>query len=133
MQGFISYSHEDYDDFKSLETHLRQITAGAGFHFWCDERISIGYDWHARILNEIGKSTAFLVLASPREAASGLRLQRFGQPSTRARTPPWGTRRAPQRIAQPIKAEHRSLRNPTTNSNVPRYFLTALSFPRLGK
>jgi hypothetical protein len=65
MQGFISYSHKDYGDFKLLQTHLRQITFSAGFHFCCDQRIPAGYDWHARILNEIGKSTVFLVLASP--------------------------------------------------------------------
>jgi len=65
MQGFISYSHEDYEDFKLLQMHLRQITLGTRFHFWCDERIRAGYDWHASILNEARKSAVFLVLASP--------------------------------------------------------------------
>jgi hypothetical protein len=47
MQAFVSYSHDDYSDFKILQRHLRQIELGTGFHFWCDERMEAGYDWDA--------------------------------------------------------------------------------------
>lgn len=64
MRGFISYAHDDYDDFKILEEHLKQIELGTGFSFWCDERINAGYDWDAAIIDEIHKAKVFLLLAS---------------------------------------------------------------------
>ena len=65
MQGFISYAHDDYADFKRLQLHLKSIEVGTRFHFWCDERLKAGYDWHATILSEVRKSSVFLFLASP--------------------------------------------------------------------
>jgi formylglycine-generating enzyme required for sulfatase activity len=65
MQGFVSYSHDDYGDFKILAKHLKQIELGTGFDFWCDERIDAGYDWDATILDRIRTSCVFLLLASP--------------------------------------------------------------------
>jgi formylglycine-generating enzyme required for sulfatase activity len=65
MQGFISYSHDDYDHFKELQRHLKQIELGTGFDFWCDERINAGYDWDESILTTIRTSRVFLLLASP--------------------------------------------------------------------
>jgi formylglycine-generating enzyme required for sulfatase activity len=65
MQAFVSYSHDDYSDFKILQKQLRQIELGTGFHFWCDERIEAGYDWDAAILDQIRASSVFLLLASP--------------------------------------------------------------------
>jgi formylglycine-generating enzyme required for sulfatase activity len=65
MQGFVSYAHDDYDDFKLLQKHLKQIELGTGFDFWCDERIDAGYDWDAGILDRIRTSCVFLLLASP--------------------------------------------------------------------
>ena len=65
MQGFVSYSHDDFGDFKILQKHLKQIELGTGFDFWCDERIDAGYDWDASILDRIRMSRVFLLLASP--------------------------------------------------------------------
>jgi formylglycine-generating enzyme required for sulfatase activity len=65
MQGFVSYSHDDFGDFKILQKHLKQIELGTGFDFWCDERIDAGYDWDANILDRIRTSCVFLLLASP--------------------------------------------------------------------
>jgi hypothetical protein len=65
MQGFVSYSHDDYGDFKILQKHLKQVELGTGFDFWCDERIDAGYVWDAAIRERIRMSQVFLLLASP--------------------------------------------------------------------
>jgi hypothetical protein len=70
MQGFISYSHHDYNDFKAFQRDLASLEHGTGLKFWSDERLIAGYNWHHEILGEIGRSQVFLMLVSPAYFAS---------------------------------------------------------------
>jgi hypothetical protein len=70
MNGFISYSHDDFDMFEEFLVHVRSIERALGMTFWSDLRISPGYYWNAAIENAINRATVFVLLTSPDFIAS---------------------------------------------------------------
>ncbi len=70
MNGFISYSHEDYRFFSELRTHLRAVERECSLHFWADNRIKAGYDWTVEIANAVNAADVCLLLVSPQFIAS---------------------------------------------------------------
>ena len=76
MQGFISYSHDDYAEFCVLKRHLKQLEIGSGFQFWCDERINAGYAWDSAINEAIAQSKVFILLISPNYFSSEYIMER---------------------------------------------------------
>jgi hypothetical protein len=65
MNGFISYSHDDYGVLGTLKTHLRAVERAFDVRFWSDSRISAGYHWDAAIRREIDAAEVFVLLVSP--------------------------------------------------------------------
>jgi len=70
MQGFISYSHENYDECVRLHTHLKALKAEHGIEFWWDDRIRAGDHWSEAIAKAIDASDLFILAASPDFIAS---------------------------------------------------------------
>lgn len=70
MNGFISYSHQDYLVFNEFKIHLKAVERECGLHFWADERIAAGYDWTAEIANAIAAAEVCLLLVSAEFIAS---------------------------------------------------------------
>jgi hypothetical protein len=70
MNGFVSYSHDDFQAFKAFQTHLRAVERAFGISFWSDQRIDAGYHWNSAIQNKIETSDVFVLLVSPDFIAS---------------------------------------------------------------
>src|SRR6266851_5631763 len=70
MNGFISYSHIDYQDFRAFKRHLRAVERAFDIDFWSDSRINAGYHWDAAIRREIDRAEVFVLLLSPGFIAS---------------------------------------------------------------
>jgi hypothetical protein len=70
MNGFISYSHDDFDMFEEFLVHAKSIERSLGVTFWSDPRISPGYYWNATIENAINIADVFILLTSPDFIAS---------------------------------------------------------------
>jgi hypothetical protein len=70
MQGFISYSHQDFRMFAQFRSHLAAVERGFSIEFWADQRIHAGYDWNTSIEHAIERSSVFILLASPDFIAS---------------------------------------------------------------
>jgi hypothetical protein len=70
MKGFISYSHDDFDVFGRVKSHLVAIERAFDIRFWYDKRINAGYHWNAAILREIEAADVFVLLISPAFIAS---------------------------------------------------------------
>lgn len=65
VQGFISYSHEDYQDCLRLLTHLKAMEREHGISFWWDRRIAAGDCWSEEIARAINRADIFVLLTSP--------------------------------------------------------------------
>lgn len=66
MNGFVSYSHEDYDFFCELRTHLRALERQFDMKIWSDQRINAGHVWTEAINEAIKKTDVALLLLSPK-------------------------------------------------------------------
>lgn len=65
MQGFISYSHQDYDEFKRFKGHLTSVERAFGVSFWSDERLNAGDYWSEQISQKILEANIHILLLSP--------------------------------------------------------------------
>jgi hypothetical protein len=70
MNGFISYSHDDYRVFGTFKIHLKDVERAFGVRFWSDDRINAGYHWDPAILREIEAADICVLLVSPAFIAS---------------------------------------------------------------
>ncbi|MCK1362285.1 toll/interleukin-1 receptor domain-containing protein [Bradyrhizobium sp. 199] len=70
MNGFISYSHVDYQLMEQFRTHARAIERAFSFQLWADRRIAAGYYWDEQIARAIACSDVFVLLISPGFIAS---------------------------------------------------------------
>jgi TIR domain len=66
MDGFISYAHDDYRQFRELQSHLKAIERELGVCFWADHRIRAGYDWTVAIEKAVESASIFLLLLTPK-------------------------------------------------------------------
>ena len=64
MDGFVSYSHDDYEDLKGFRPHLVAIERAFEVVFWCDDRLTAGYVWKKEILDYIERAQIFIILTS---------------------------------------------------------------------
>jgi hypothetical protein len=71
MNGFISYSHNDYGVFGTFKTHLRAVELAFDVTFWSDTRNHAGYRWDATIRRKIDAAEVFVLLVSSAFIASG--------------------------------------------------------------
>jgi hypothetical protein len=65
MNGFISYSHDDYGMFGRFKAHLRAVERAFDVRFWSDDRMKAGYHSDAAIRREIDAAEVFVLLVSP--------------------------------------------------------------------
>jgi hypothetical protein len=70
MNGFISYSHEDYRMFREFKIHLSAVERAFAIDFWADTRIRAGYHWSTAIEAAINAADVFVLLATPGFIAS---------------------------------------------------------------
>lgn len=70
MDGFVSYSHDDYQAFTAFQPHLCAVERAYGLTFWADQRIAAGYDWNSAIQDRIAAADVFVLLLSPAFIAS---------------------------------------------------------------
>jgi TIR domain len=63
-QVFVSYSHQDKEWLKRLETHLRPLVRDGRVDLWADTRISAGDRWHDEIAAAISRAKAAVLLVS---------------------------------------------------------------------
>lgn len=70
MDGFVSYSHDDYAAFTTFQRHLRAVERAFDIKFWSDQRIDAGYHWNSTIQQRIKTSEVFVLLVSPGFIAS---------------------------------------------------------------
>ncbi|MFQ3455971.1 toll/interleukin-1 receptor domain-containing protein [Bradyrhizobium sp. UFLA01-814] len=70
MNGFVSYSHDDYGSFQVFQTHLRSIERAFSASFWADKRIHAGAHWNKTIQDAIDAASVFILLLSPGFIAS---------------------------------------------------------------
>src|SRR5690242_18757188 len=69
-QCFLSYAHDDHGLFGEFRDNLAPLEDALGLRFWHDDRIHGGYKWHESITQEIGQSSSFILLFSPKYVAS---------------------------------------------------------------
>lgn len=65
MNGFISYSHDDFEVFSDFRTHLRAVERALDVRFWSDKRNNAGYHWDAAIRRGIDAAEVFVLMVSP--------------------------------------------------------------------
>ncbi len=70
MNGFISYSHEDFELFEEFLVHAKAVEHDLEMNFWSDKRILPGHHWTAAIENAIDAADVFILLTSPDFIAS---------------------------------------------------------------
>ncbi len=61
---FISYSHDDAEWLKRVETQLKPLAFQNHLTVWADTRINIGEEWYQKIKQAMGSSTSGFVLSS---------------------------------------------------------------------
>ena len=64
MQAFISYAHDDYEEFERFNACLRPVARALNFEVWADRRLSPGDYWNERIASAIGNSDIHVLLMS---------------------------------------------------------------------
>jgi hypothetical protein len=62
--GFISYAHDDHDEFKEFRTHLRATERRFDIVFWADPSLNAGHRWDAEIARHIAAADVFVLLVS---------------------------------------------------------------------
>jgi TIR domain len=70
-QGFISYAHEDQDQFRAFQPYVKAVQRGLPWvEVKADDRIRSGQFWEDEILEMIASSHMFILLVSPAFLAS---------------------------------------------------------------
>jgi hypothetical protein len=67
---FVSYSHEDAEWLKRLQTHLKPYVRGGKMNPWDDTRLVPGQDWQAEIKRALTSAKVAILLVSPSFLAS---------------------------------------------------------------
>src|SRR5262245_10366966 len=70
MDGFISYSHDDYGMFSDFRIHLKSVERALNVEFWADNRLAPGFYWNSTIEKSINEANVFVLLVSPAFIAS---------------------------------------------------------------
>lgn len=70
MNGFLSYSHDDYAEFRNFRPHLRAFERECGIGVWTDHEIRAGASVDPTIATAIDIADVFVLLVSPNFIAS---------------------------------------------------------------
>jgi len=70
MQGFVSYSHRDFEIVGAFMTHLVPAGPSGPHSFWIDRDLTAGRIWDDDIRSRIAASDLFVLLGSANFAAS---------------------------------------------------------------
>jgi len=70
LQGFISYSHEDFERVERFKVHLGQTERDEPVTFWIDHRIQAGWPRRREIEKAIDRADFFIVKISADFGAS---------------------------------------------------------------